>query len=214
MREIAIYVEGGGQTGHQQGELRQGFDVLLGAQKEAARARGVSLKVVCAGSRNEAHGAFVNAVQQYPDRISALLVDAEDPIGPELADPDAEAAARVAHLAARDPWDLSGAVPSRIHLMAPCMEAWIAADPERVEAFYGQGFKASALPSRANLEEEPKASLYRALAKASKQTTKGEYGKIRHAKDLLKRIRPEKVAGRCPRFRTFTAWLDATILML
>ncbi len=64
-----------------------------------------------------------------------------------------------------------------------------------------------------NLEEEPKQDLYDKLDKAAsdKRLTKGSYGKIRHASELLKRIDPAKVTVRCPRFATFTRWLDATI---
>lgn len=100
-----------------------------------------------------------------------------------------------------------------IHLMVQCMEAWIVADPEALAAFYDQYFKANALPARQNLEEEPKQDLYDKLDKATadKRLIKGRYGKIRHASELLKRIDPAKVAMRCPRFATFTRWLDATI---
>lgn len=72
------------------------------------------------------------------------------------------------------------------------------------------------LPVRDNLEEEPKPELYDKLAKATKDTSKGEYSeankaKIRHASKLLALIDPKKVADRCPRFLTFTSWLDDEI---
>lgn len=102
----------------------------------------------------------------------------------------------------------------RIHLMVQCMEAWIVADPEALASFYGQYFKANALPVRQNLEEEPKQDLYDKLDKATsdRRLNKGGYGKIRHASELLKRVEPAKVAVRCPRFVTFTRSLDAMIL--
>ena len=40
MTEIAIYVEGGGDTAQQKAELRNGFDELLNSQKQAARTNG------------------------------------------------------------------------------------------------------------------------------------------------------------------------------
>ena len=60
--------------------------------------------------------------------------------------------------------------------------------------------------NRQNLEEEPKQDLYYKLDKATgdKRLTKGRYGKIRHASELLKRIDPANVAVRFPRLATFT----------
>ena len=95
--------------------------------------------------------------------------------------------------------------------MVQCMEAWIAADPNVVATYYGQGFHANKLPVCANLEDEPKVELQAKLATATRETSKGEYAKIRHACKLLAMIAPEKVAGRCPRFKTFIGWLAGKI---
>ena len=67
-----------------------------------------------------------------------------------------------------------------------------------------------------DLEEEPKSDLYSKLAKATKDSSKGEYSernhaKIKHASKLLARIDPETVAKRCPRFATLRSWLDEQI---
>lgn len=95
--------------------------------------------------------------------------------------------------------------------MTRCMEAWVFADGDKVAEFYGQDFKAHALPRRKVLDEEPKRSLYEAIEKATKDTRKGSYGKIKHASALLKLVRPSRVAERCVSFQQFTQWLDAAI---
>lgn len=41
MSEIAIYVEGGGDSAQQKAELRQGFDSLLGRLKSRALEKGI-----------------------------------------------------------------------------------------------------------------------------------------------------------------------------
>ena len=41
MTEIAIYLEGGGDTAQQKAELRTGMDALLEPQKRAARVKGL-----------------------------------------------------------------------------------------------------------------------------------------------------------------------------
>lgn len=211
MKAIAIYVEGGGD--HPGPELRVGFDTLLKTQKEAARERRVRWSMVLCGGRKAACDAFLDAVRTEPDVINVLLVDSEGPIAAQTGNAMGDAAARRQHLKARYGWNLDAVDAERIHLMVQCMEAWIVADPEALASFYGQHFKTNALPVRHNLEEEPKQDLYKKLAKATgdKRLSKGPYGKIRHASELLKRIDPAKVAVRCPRFATFTRWLDATI---
>lgn len=211
MKAIAIYVEGGGD--HPGPELRVGFDVLLKAQKEAARERRLRWSMVLCGGRKAACDAFLDAVRTEPEVVNVLLVDSEGPVAAETGDTKKDAAERRQHLKTRDGWNLDAVAAERIHLMVQCMEAWIVSDPEALASFYGQYFKANALPARQNLEEEPKQDLYDKLDKATndKRLTKGRYGKIRHASELLKRIDPAKVAFRCPRFATFTGWLDATI---
>jgi len=211
VKAIAIYAEGGGD--HPGPELRVGFDTLLRAQKEAARARKLRWRMVLCGGRKATCDAFLDAVRTELEVVNVLLVDSEGPVAAETGDERNDAAVRCQHLRTRDGWNLDGVDAQRIHLMVQCMEAWIVADPEALTSFYGQHFNANALPARQNLEEEPKQDLYDKLDRATgnRRLTKGRYGKIRHASELLKRIDPAKVAVRCPRFATFTRWLDATI---
>jgi hypothetical protein len=83
MNEIAIYVEGGGDTADQKAELRQGLDRLLEEVKSKARAKRLGWKLVCAGGRQTAYEAFLNALRTTPVRAShVLLVDSES-IGPQ-----------------------------------------------------------------------------------------------------------------------------------
>ena len=91
------------------------------------------------------------------------------------------------------------------------MEAWIVADPDKLEEFFKQKFKKGSLPKRLDLEGEPKPDLYEKLKNATKDTQKGEYGKIKHASKLLAMIDPEKIAKRCPRFSIFREWLTESI---
>lgn len=95
--------------------------------------------------------------------------------------------------------------------MVQTMETWLVADIDALRRYYGQGFNSSALPQRQNLEEEPKQAIYAALTRATQQTQKGEYAKIKHASQLLGKIRPDRIAARCPRFALLTQWLDKTI---
>lgn len=59
--------------------------------------------------------------------------------------------------------------------------------------------------------EAPVATVYASLEAATKHTQKGSYGKIKHASELLKRMKPAIVATRCASFQDFTKSLDAAI---
>jgi hypothetical protein len=211
MIEIAIYAEGGGDTAEQKAELRQGFDGLLDSIKSKARVRRIRWKLVCAGDRKQAYDAFIHALRTNPNAVNVLLVDSETQVKANNADIAQDARIRVEHLTQGDGWDLSTANPQTVHLMAQCMEAWIVADADALEEFYRQGFLRNVLPSRINLEDEPKKDVYDKLAKATRSAQKGEYRKIKHAGQLLQKIDATKVAGRCPRFSKLTHWLEATI---
>jgi hypothetical protein len=224
--EIAVYIEGGGNTVGIQTELRQGFDAMFKREKLKASEKKVSLRFIFRGGRDDAYQAFINALRENPERINAPLVDSEIPIAPAPKDKVGEidkvqdALLRVAHLRQKqgtgargqgDGWELSDRLAERVHLMVQCMEAWIVADPEKLEEFFKQKFKKNSLPKRENLEEEPKADLYDKLRNATKDTQKGEYGKIKHASKLLGMIDPNEVAKHCPRFKIFREWLVESI---
>ena len=84
MNEIAIYVEGGGDTAQQKAELRHGFDGLLDVQKQAARSKRLKWKLVPSGSRGAAFRDFLNAVAHADDEnLCILLVDSEDELPAE-----------------------------------------------------------------------------------------------------------------------------------
>jgi hypothetical protein len=210
---IAVYVEGGGDNVQQKAELRTGLDALLKKQKDAARARKLGWKMVPCGGRNAAYDAFISALGTDPAATNILLVDSEEGVAAETGDRRRDAEARAAHLTRRDRWDLTAGNPECIHLMVQCMEAWIVADPDALAQFYGQYFGRNLLPTRPNIEEEPKRDIYDKLDRATsdRRITKGQYGKIKHASQLLQRIEPSKLIPRCPRFFTFTQWLGQAI---
>lgn len=145
-------------------------------------------RVVPCGSRHKAYDKFQNACRFSPEAINILLVDSEDAVSglPHL------------HLSKHDKWKFTAAQAGRVHLMmAQTMEAWIVADPEALKEYYGKGFQEKALPKSTDLEQVSKKQINDSLARATKNTAKRSYHKIRDGGRLLKQIRSDEVRRRC-----------------
>jgi hypothetical protein len=56
------------------------------------------------------------------------------------------------------------------HLMVQVMEAWIAADVDNLERFYGRGFNAKPLGFNPNIENVPKKDVFEGLKSATKDS--------------------------------------------
>jgi hypothetical protein len=199
--EIAVYFEGGGESAESKATLRQGMSTFLKPLVEMARQKRCRWSITCCGGRNQACDAFLDALQNEPEKFNVLLVDSEAAV----------TGLPRAHLRLRDQWNLDAAQEDQVQLMAQCMEAWLAADPEALAEYYDQGFNAQALPRRVKLEEEPKAKIYAALENATRQTQKGGYGKIKHAGDLLKRVSQAKAKNRCAHCQRLFTTLETKI---
>lgn len=201
MKEVVIYLEGGGDIRETQAQLRQGMDAFLRSLRQLADSKGWRWRLVALGGREQAFRRWSRAVEREPALLHVLLVDSEE----EVARPPCE------HLRRRrgDGWVIDKALETQVHLMAQCMEAWLVADPDGMAGYYGKGFEPARLPKRKNLEEEPKQSIYDALERATHTTSKGSYGKIKHASALLGLIDPNKARERCPHCERLFATLAA-----
>lgn len=201
MVEMRLYVEGGGDSKTLRTACRQGFSEFL----TKAGFKGRMPRIVSCGGRRAAYDDFCTALNQ---KIPAmLLVDSEAPY--VLASP-------WEHLSQRtgDKWSKpSGATDEQCHLMVECMETWFLADKETLKSFFGQGYKASALPANSQpIETVAKQTVYDALKNATKDCkTKAEYGKGEHSFLLLAKIDPMKVAAASPEAKRFVADLKTAM---
>ncbi|MBD2345821.1 DUF4276 family protein [Anabaena subtropica] len=190
VKEVRIYVEGGGDGKNQKALIRQGFNQFFRPLVELARSKKVKWSIIICGTRNNAFRDFKNALQDHPDAFNVLLVDAEASVKVESP---------WQHLKFRDNWDKpSGVDNSQCHLMVQAMEAWLIADMEMLKKFYGKGFKENAISTNSNVETIAKDSLEPSLKDATRNTTKGEYQKIKHASKLLELLDVSKVRQASP----------------
>jgi hypothetical protein len=95
--------------------------------------------------------------------------------------------------------------------MVQSMEAWFIADKEAVTGYYGRGLRVNSLPRRQDIENIPKDDLVPALERASGNTKKGRYHKMRHGYEILALISPAKVRQSSPHaYRFFQVLEEAT----
>ncbi len=188
--EIRIYVEGGGDSSDTKAKFRTGMSQFLQDLKELARNKSISWRIIACGTRNSTLDDFRNALSSHPNALNVLLVDAEAPLTASMP---------TVHLQKRDDnWDLTGILDEQCHLMVEVMENWFLADVDALKSFYGQQFNCNAIPPTQNVEQIAKADVETALVKATRNTQKGEYHKIKHGTQLLGKVNPAIVRKRAP----------------
>lgn len=188
VKEIHVYIEGGGNQKDTKTYLRQGFSEFLGRVIETIREQHIRWKIKLSGSRGEAYEDFSEALKSRPDVFNVLLVDSEGPVNDKP----------YKHLNDRDGWSLSEEQNANCHLMVEMMESWFIADIGALIKFYRQGFNSHAIPRNPNVELISKAELEDALKRATIHTIKGEYHKIKHGSQILKLVDPSKVRSSAP----------------
>jgi uncharacterized protein DUF4276 len=201
VKDIRIFVEGGGDRSDSKAAIREGFNNFLKPLRDLARVHRVRWCLTACGGRNAAFDAFRTAVEDYPDSFLVLLVDSETPV----------AAGPWRHLRERDGWDSKDLAADHCHLMVQTVEAWLVADSEALARFYGQGFLRGSLPKRQNVEEIAKSDLNRALDRATSRTQKGRYHKISHCADLLGLLDQDRVRSRARHCDLLFTTLEARI---
>ncbi|HEX6863348.1 MAG TPA: DUF4276 family protein [Thermoanaerobaculia bacterium] len=201
--EIRIYFEGGGNSRLLWRTLRRGFGQFLDPLRRLAQDRRIGWHLIPCGSRNETFKEFMIGLRTHPESFNVLLVDSER----EVALPCWK------HLERWDRFAPPGIPEERCHFMVQTVEAWLVADPETLEKFYGKGFRRNVLPSQPDVEAIPKNDVLAALDRATSPTQKGKYKKIEHCAELLQRLDSSRVRSRARHcdllFRTLEAMITA-----
>jgi len=188
VKEIHIFIEGGGDGRNTKALIHQGFSSFLSCLVKIARKKKIRWKMTVCGSRNNAFRDFKVALKANPNAFNVLLVDAEAPVYTTSCQ----------HLKQRDNWDMPNIDDEHCQLMVQTMEAWLIADINTLKKFYGNGFKENSIPKNLDIENIDKKQLESSLKAATRGTKKGEYHKIQHASKLLDLLEVDKVRQAAP----------------
>ena len=202
-REVRLYIEGGGDKAGRV-RLRKAFREFLRDVDQLARRRQIRFSPEPFGDRQRTFTAFRLALEDSTDDFVALLVDSEAPV---------QAKGPWAHLKhdSGDRWDNPGCEDKNCHLMVQMMEAWLIADAERLQEYYGRDFHAKSLPATTNVEEIPKGTLEDALKNATRKSRKGAYHKGRDSAAILAMVRAGEVQRKAPHCKRLFDTLAAEI---
>jgi hypothetical protein len=200
VREVRIYIEGGGHDKETKARLREGFSAFLSTLRTTARNKRINFSIILCGSRNDTFDNFQTALKTHPDAFNILLVDAEAAIKHQSP---------WQHLHQQDGWVKPHKVSEdQCHLMVQTMEAWIIADINALKKFYGRGFNPKAIPQNRNIEQIAKNDVESSLQEATKRTKKGQYHKTQHAPQLLERLNVAQVRQAAPYCQRLFATLE------
>ncbi|HEV2962000.1 MAG TPA: DUF4276 family protein [Candidatus Angelobacter sp.] len=182
-----IYVEGGGNQQRTVKACRIAFSKYF----EKVLPNGVKPRIVVCGSGPKAFEDFKNSLGDPNYQRILLLVDSETEV--------ADGKTAWDHLHKLHKWVKPlGTNEDSAQMMVQCMESWFLADKDCLQRFFGQRFKANALPSRKEVERISKKDVIAGLERATKHTQKGAYHKTRHGFDILAAIDPQKVEAVSP----------------
>ncbi len=189
---LRLYVEGGGDSKALKTECRRGFSEFL----KKAGLVGRMPRIHACGGRQNAYETFRIAVaQKSAPALPLLLVDSEEAVQGDGA---------WEHLRNRDHWERPPTVrDEHCHLMVQCMESWFLADRQALERHFGQGFRATALPTNPRVEEVPRAEAVEGLDRAARDTAQGRYSKGEQSFRILATLDPMKVETAAPFARRF-----------
>jgi len=144
--------------------LRSGFEIFFSELKVAAREAHSTIELIAA--RDGPHD-YRKARRSHPQAWNILLQDSEGPLSTQRA--------------------------NDVFWMVELMEAWFLADGAALARYYSDGFLSNAIGDTADVEQVSKAQVLDRLNRATRNTSMGQYHKIKHAPYLLEKLDSDRV---------------------
>jgi len=152
--------------------LRGGFESFFAELDIAAGNLRSTIKFVPA---KDGPSAYRKAERSHPQAWNILLQDSEGPVPAQHA--------------------------ADVFWMVELMEAWFLADLDALKGYYGEEFHHNAIGNTADVERVQKTEVLKRLKQATKDTSKGEYHKVKHAPFLLEKLDSARVRERAQHCR-------------
>lgn len=190
-----LYLEGGGSGPDSktlQSCCRRGFRKLL----EKCNFNGPMPRTFASGGRDRVFDDFKTAHKnKEPGQVVAMLIDSEEP----MANIE-EAWKHLQNVGTVTKWKKpKGATDDQVLFMNTCMETWIVADRDALQAHYGSDLQGSALPSLAALEARSRHDVQDKLTHATRKS-KHAYTKGRRSFEVLEKLSPDVLEEHLPSF--------------
>lgn len=185
---VKLYMEGGGDANPLKRKCREGFREFF--LKTSLKQR--MPKIIACGGRRQAYDKFCAALASSGEgEFVALLVDSEAPV--------TEKPWLHLHHRKGDQWKRPDGTGDRnVHLMVQVMESWFLADRDTLAKYFGQHFRASALPAQQDIEKISKQDVLRGLSEATRSCARGTYSKGDHSFGILAKVSTDKVTSASP----------------
>lgn len=189
-----LYLEGGGSGPDSkalQSRCREGFRKLL--EKCDLKLR--MPRTFACGGRVSAFDDFKIAhINKAAGDYVAMLIDSEDPLA------NLEAAWEHLRLRPGDNWEQpAGATDDQVLFMTTCMETWVVADRDALQAHYGSKLQVSALPPLVELEASGRHDVQDRLEHATRNCSNA-YKKGKRSFEVLAKLTPEVLEEHLPSF--------------
>jgi Domain of unknown function (DUF4276) len=180
---IRIYIEGDKKSKNSNISLREGFSTFFKDLREKAREKKIKFDVILGGSSAETFKDFLRGIKSHPNSFVAFLIDSDD----EVSEDDTPKSF-LQNLQKSKNWEWENVEDEQCQLMVQIMESWFLADVETLKNYYGQGFNSKTIPKTQNVEKIAKNDVESSLDKATRDTKKGVYHKIKHGAELLTKV--------------------------
>jgi hypothetical protein len=197
VKQIKLYVEGGGDCKEQHARCREGFRKLL----EKSGFTGRMPRIIAGGGRTATFDQFKTSVRGAGmSDYSILLVDSEEVVAGDQS--------AWAHLKVCNDWERpDGVAEDQAQLMVTCMETWIMADRAALRAYFGRSLHEDRLIPIESLEMRHRQLIHEALAEATRHC-KRNYRKGERSFTILAEIDPQMLKRYLPHFLTFIQALE------
>jgi hypothetical protein len=208
MREVVVYVEGGGPTRLQQKEFRTGLDQFFISLKKLADDNDCRLTFSPRGGIEQVLADFDIAYNPPSTEIYYLLVDSD---GPVISVPRNHLKTKFSSYRFLDDKKIPD---NRIHLMVQVMESWFIADISALERFFGEGFDSAQIPQDQEIESIDGDVAINSLKSASKGSSRGEYklySTIEFETGILKQLNPDILKDKAPHCKRLFEILELEI---